>query len=179
MTTTPIPEAPLSPHRAFVVQRREGPALTVEARHGRVEPLASGQAARLTSPEALRAFTAQVLTSPGRAPGGGAAPAATCTRASSRQRRAAVARGQRYDRVETRHQAHTAGRHDPRRNGATGRNTRGCNRKPADSTAVVRAACRDVARAGMRPNAADRQCSDAAWGEVPDGREVPRVGVFQ
>ena len=70
MTTTPPAEAPLSPQWAFVVQLREGTALTPEALHGRVEHIASGQAALFTSLEALRAFMAQVLTAPGRAPGG-------------------------------------------------------------------------------------------------------------
>jgi hypothetical protein len=36
MTTTPPPEAPLSPHEAFVVQGREGTALTPDPLHGRV-----------------------------------------------------------------------------------------------------------------------------------------------
>jgi len=68
MTTTPTPEAPLSPHWAFVVQLREGTALTPEALHGRVEHIVSGQAALFTSLEELRAFMAHVLTPPGRAP---------------------------------------------------------------------------------------------------------------
>jgi hypothetical protein len=70
MTTTPPPEAPLSPHEAFVVQGREGTALTPDPLHGRVEHSASGQTALLTSLEALQAFMAQVRTSPGRVPGG-------------------------------------------------------------------------------------------------------------
>jgi hypothetical protein len=60
--TTPIPEAPLSPHWAFVVQLREGTTLTPEVLHGRVEHIVSGQAALFTSLEGLRAFMAQVLT---------------------------------------------------------------------------------------------------------------------
>jgi hypothetical protein len=70
MTTTPISEAPLSPHWAFVVQLREGTALTPNALHGRVEHIASGQATLFTSLEGLRAFMAQVVTSPAGAPGG-------------------------------------------------------------------------------------------------------------
>jgi hypothetical protein len=70
MTTTPSSQAPLSPHWAFVVQWREGTALTPEALHGRVEHITSGQAALFTSLEALWVFMAQVLTSPAQAPGG-------------------------------------------------------------------------------------------------------------
>jgi hypothetical protein len=62
MTTTPTTEAPLSPHWAFVVQLREGTALTPEALHGRVEHIVSGKATLFTSLEALRAFMAHVLT---------------------------------------------------------------------------------------------------------------------
>ena len=61
MTATPIADAPLSPHWAFVVQLRAGTALTPEALHGRVEHIVSGQAARFTSLEELRAFMEQVL----------------------------------------------------------------------------------------------------------------------
>jgi hypothetical protein len=46
MPTTPTPQAPLSPHWAFVVQLREGTALTPEARHDRVEHIVSGQRSR-------------------------------------------------------------------------------------------------------------------------------------
>ena len=46
MTALLPPDAPLSPHLAFVVQLREGTALTLEGLHGRVEPSVSGQAAR-------------------------------------------------------------------------------------------------------------------------------------
>jgi hypothetical protein len=70
MTTTPPPEAPLAPHWAFVVQLRQGTALTPDALHGRVVHIVSGQATLFTSLEGLRAFLVQVLTSPGRAPGG-------------------------------------------------------------------------------------------------------------
>ena len=56
------PDAPLAPHWAFVVQLRQGTALTPEALHGRVEHIVSGQATRFTSLEELRAFMAQVLT---------------------------------------------------------------------------------------------------------------------
>ena len=65
--TTPPPEAPLAPHWAFVVQLREGTALTPKGLHGRVEHIVSGQAARFTSLEELRAFMAQVLAAPGAA----------------------------------------------------------------------------------------------------------------
>jgi hypothetical protein len=60
--TTPPPDAPLSPHWAFVVQLREGTALTPEALHGRVEHIVSGQATLFTSLEGLRAFLVRVLT---------------------------------------------------------------------------------------------------------------------
>ena len=63
--TTPCQEAPLSPHWAFVVQLREGTALTPEALHGRVEHIVSGQAALFASLEALLAFMVQVLAAPG------------------------------------------------------------------------------------------------------------------
>jgi hypothetical protein len=65
----PLPsasDAPLSPHWAFVVQLREGTALTAETLHGRVEHIVSGQATLFTSLEDLLAFMAQVLTQPGR-----------------------------------------------------------------------------------------------------------------
>jgi hypothetical protein len=68
MTTIPPPEAPLSPHWAFVVQLREGTAMTPDALHGRVEHIASGQAALFSCLEELRVFMAQVLTAPGREP---------------------------------------------------------------------------------------------------------------
>jgi hypothetical protein len=59
----PLPsDAPLSPHWAFVVQVRQGTALTPEALHGRVEHIVSGQATRFTSLTELWAFLAQVLT---------------------------------------------------------------------------------------------------------------------
>ena len=70
MPPLPPSEAPLTPHWAFVVQLRQGTALTPEALHGRVEHIVSGQAILFTSLEELWAFMAQVLTSPGRAPGG-------------------------------------------------------------------------------------------------------------
>ena len=56
-----VPDAPLSPQWAFVVQFRAapgGPAYTA----GRVEHLVSGQAVRFHSLEALLAFMIQVLT---------------------------------------------------------------------------------------------------------------------
>jgi hypothetical protein len=65
MTATPTPDAPLSPHWAFVVQLREGTALTPEGLHGRVEYIVSGQVALFISLEALGAFMAQVLAAPG------------------------------------------------------------------------------------------------------------------
>jgi hypothetical protein len=68
MKTTPTPEALLSPRWSFVVQLREGTALTPEALHGRIEHIVSGQATLFTSLEALRAFMAQVLTLRGMAP---------------------------------------------------------------------------------------------------------------
>jgi hypothetical protein len=61
MTATFPPDAPLSPHWAFVVQVREGTALTPEGLHGRVEHIVSGQAALFTSLAELWAFMAQVL----------------------------------------------------------------------------------------------------------------------
>jgi hypothetical protein len=56
------PEAPLSPHWAFVVQVRPGTVLTPETVHGRVEHIVSGQATQFTSLAELWAFMAQVLT---------------------------------------------------------------------------------------------------------------------
>jgi hypothetical protein len=47
--TRPPPEAPLAPHWAFVVQLREGTALTPDALRGRVEHIVSGQATLFTS----------------------------------------------------------------------------------------------------------------------------------
>ena len=66
MTATFPPDASLSPHWAFVVQLREGTALTAETLHGRVEHIVSGQATLFMSLEELLAFMAQVLTQPGR-----------------------------------------------------------------------------------------------------------------
>ena len=51
MTVTPTPDAPLSRHWAFVVQLREGTALTPEGLHGRVEHIVSGQATHFSSVE--------------------------------------------------------------------------------------------------------------------------------
>ena len=62
MPTIPTPDAPLSPHWAFVVQVREGSAMTPEALRGRVEHIVSGQAALFTSLEELRAFMEHVLS---------------------------------------------------------------------------------------------------------------------
>lgn len=53
--------APLSPHWAFVVQLREGTALTATALHGRVEHIVSGQQAYFSSLEDLRACMEQLL----------------------------------------------------------------------------------------------------------------------
>ena len=61
MTATVPPDAPLSPHWAFVVQLREGTALTPEGLHGRVEHIVSGQAALFASLEELGAFMARAL----------------------------------------------------------------------------------------------------------------------
>jgi hypothetical protein len=63
MTSQSDSDAPLSPHWAFVVQFREGTALTPEALHGRVEHIVSGQATRFTSLEELWAFMARVVSS--------------------------------------------------------------------------------------------------------------------
>lgn len=68
MTTTPTPEAPLSSHWAFVVQLREGTALTPEVLHGRVEHIITGQATEFGSLGALLAFMARVLTPPAALP---------------------------------------------------------------------------------------------------------------
>jgi hypothetical protein len=61
MTATPPPDAPLSLHWAFVVQLREGTALTPEALHGRVEHIVSGQATHFSSLEDLLVFMVRVL----------------------------------------------------------------------------------------------------------------------
>ena len=65
MTTTPTPDAPLSPTWAFVMHLRKGTKLTPEELRGRVEHILSGQAALFTSLEELRTLMAHVLTSPG------------------------------------------------------------------------------------------------------------------
>jgi len=59
--TSSTPEGPLSPHWAFVVQLREGTALTPEGLHGRLEHVVSGRATLFTGLEELRAFMAEVL----------------------------------------------------------------------------------------------------------------------
>ena len=61
MLTLSTPEAPLSPYWAFVVQLREGTALTPEGLYGRLEHVVSGRATLFTSLEELRAFMAEVL----------------------------------------------------------------------------------------------------------------------
>jgi hypothetical protein len=68
MTTTPTPEAPLSPHWAFVVQLREGTALTPQDVRGRVEHIVSGQATLFASLAELWAFMQQVLAPRGTDP---------------------------------------------------------------------------------------------------------------
>jgi hypothetical protein len=60
--TAPPPMAPLSPHWAFVVQLREGTALTPEQLTGRAEHLVSGQARHFASLAELLAFIEQVLS---------------------------------------------------------------------------------------------------------------------
>ena len=61
MIPTLPPEAPLSPHWAFVVQLREGTSLSPAQLSGRVEHITSGQAALFASLAELGAFMAQVL----------------------------------------------------------------------------------------------------------------------
>ena len=63
--TTFCQEAPLAPQWAFVVQLREGTALTREALWGRAEHILSGQAVHFQSLEELVAFFRRVLA-PGR-----------------------------------------------------------------------------------------------------------------
>ena len=64
----PSPVTPLSPHWAFVVQLRQGTALTSQAIQGRVEHITSGRAADFGSLDALLALIAQVLTPPAEQP---------------------------------------------------------------------------------------------------------------
>jgi hypothetical protein len=54
--------ATLSPHWAFVVQFREGTALTATAMQGRVEHIVSGRQAHFYSLEELRVAMEQMLT---------------------------------------------------------------------------------------------------------------------
>lgn len=56
--------APLSPRWAFVVQLRLGTPLTAEDMEGRVEHVASGQAATFKSLAQMRAFMEQILAPP-------------------------------------------------------------------------------------------------------------------
>jgi hypothetical protein len=60
-TPTPPPEAPLSPQWAFVVQLREGTALTLERMQGRIEHIVSGQACTFRSFAEARTFMERVL----------------------------------------------------------------------------------------------------------------------
>ena len=69
MTATPTPDAPLSPHWAFVVQLREGTVLTPEGLHGRIEHIVSGQMSQFHSLEDMLAFMARVLREQRAAPG--------------------------------------------------------------------------------------------------------------
>jgi hypothetical protein len=69
MQTSSTLEAPLSPHWAFVVQLREGTALTPEALHGRIEHIVSGQVSQFHSLEDILAFMARVLHEKRAAPG--------------------------------------------------------------------------------------------------------------
>ena len=64
MTPPSASDAPLSPYWAFVVQLREGTALTPEGVQGRVEHITSGQATDFGSVVALLAFMEAVLTPP-------------------------------------------------------------------------------------------------------------------
>ena len=61
-------QAPLSPHRAFVVQFRAETAVEQGRFAGRVEHVVSGQAAQFQSLEELLAFIARVLTQVGSEP---------------------------------------------------------------------------------------------------------------
>ena len=53
--------APLSPHRAFVIQFRSGTTAEPEQFAGRVEHVTSGQAIRFVSLEEFLVFVEQVL----------------------------------------------------------------------------------------------------------------------
>ena len=64
MTNVAPPVTPLSPHWAFVVQLREGTALTPQDVQGRVEHITSGQATDFCSLAALLTFMEAVLTAP-------------------------------------------------------------------------------------------------------------------
>jgi hypothetical protein len=61
MNKPPPDESPLSPHRAFVVQLREHADVARDQWAGRVEHVASGQAAHFQSLEELLTFIARVL----------------------------------------------------------------------------------------------------------------------
>jgi hypothetical protein len=68
MSHTMPTAVPLSPHWSFVVQLREGTALTSQAIQGRVEHITSGRVTDFCSLDALLAFMAQALTQPAEQP---------------------------------------------------------------------------------------------------------------
>jgi hypothetical protein len=70
MNKPPPDESPLLPHRAFVVQLREHADVARGQWTGRVEHVASGQAAHFQSLEELLAFIARVLAANTRAADG-------------------------------------------------------------------------------------------------------------
>jgi hypothetical protein len=63
MQTSSTLETPLSPYWAFVVQLREGTALTPDALRGRVEHIVSGKATLFVSVGELLVFIANTLGS--------------------------------------------------------------------------------------------------------------------
>jgi hypothetical protein len=64
MRQTQPPADPLSPHRAFVVQLRQGTALAPKRVQGRIKHVTSGRATDFCSLDACPAFMVQVLTPP-------------------------------------------------------------------------------------------------------------------